>query len=57
MGCTETKSDDERPSPRRARHRRNDYQEEEESNNDEEEFKDFEEIGSKNISYKLIIIL
>ena len=57
MGCTETKSDDEgyeeeRPSPRRARHRRNDYQEdEEESNIDEEDFKDFEEIGSKSKNY------
>ena len=34
---------------RRIRQRQN-YQEELESNNDEEEFKDFEEIGSKNIN-------
>ena len=55
MGCTETKSEDEDfdeeiQYPRRIRHRQNEYQENEDLNNDEEEFKDFEELGSKNIN-------
>ena len=55
MGCTEYRSDDERYDEdrlnnRRVRQRQN-YEEDEESNNDEEEFKDFEELGSKNINY------
>ena len=55
MGCIETKSEDEdydeeRPNPWITGHRRNDYQEEGDLNNDEEEFKDFEELGSKNIN-------
>ena len=57
MGCTGDKNDDEysdeRPNQRRVRQRQN-YQEEEEIEeeepiNDEKEFKDFEEIGSKDI--------
>jgi hypothetical protein len=54
MGCSENKSDDERYNEERLHNRRirqrQNYQEELESNNDEEEFKDFEEIGSKNIN-------
>ena len=37
-------------NPRKTRHRLNDYQEDGDLNNDEEEFKDFEELGSKNIN-------
>ena len=49
MGCTDNKSDDdrERPQHRRVRQGHN-YQEDEESIDEEEDFKDFEELGSKN---------
>jgi len=51
MGCTETKSDDENYGDERDQRSRgrshNNYQEEEEIE-DQEEFKDFEELGSKN---------
>ena len=62
MGCSEGKDDDERYDEERINnrriHQRQNFQEELESNNEEEEeeFKDFEELGSKNINYYIFIL-